>query len=253
MSAIELVDVSKTYGSPPVPALTDIELSAPQGSFTAVVGASGSGKSTLLRIIGGLTTPTRGTVRVFDRAPEELRVAKEVGWMAQRPALLPWRTVRDNISMAQTINPQPRPLPDPAHLLDLVGLSRTGDAYPGQLSGGQQQRVALARTLAIGAPLWLMDEPFAALDELTRETLAGDLLTIWREVDTTVVWVTHHIPEAIELSDRVVLLTPGPGSVAAVIDVDLPRPRDVTSAAFQDLVRAARSVLRDVRLPQAVT
>ena len=126
----------------------------------------------------------------------------------------------------------------------MVGLSDAADRYPHELSGGMQQRVALARTLSIGAPLWLMDEPFAALDELTRETLAEDLLAIWQRVRSTVLWVTHHIPEAVTLADHIVLLTPGPGRVAGVIDVDLARPRDPTSAPFQALVRQARRILR---------
>ncbi len=251
MNALEVFAVSKSYGEPPTPALLDVDLSAPESSFTAVVGASGSGKSTLLRIIGGLIEPSVGTVTVFGRSPQELRRRKEVGWMAQRPALLPWRSVSDNVALAQTINPQPgRRMPNTSELLEMVGLEKSGDAYPNQLSGGMQQRAALARTLAIGAPVWLMDEPFAALDELTREVLAGDLLDIWNEVGTTVVWVTHHIPEAIEMADQVVLLSPGPGTVAGRIEIDLPRPRDVTSTSFQDLVRAARSLLRDVRRPQ---
>lgn len=253
MTALEVKGVTKSYGAPPVAALSDIDLTAMPGSFVAVAGASGSGKSTLLRILGGLTAPTAGSVSVFGRSPDQIRAAKGVGWMAQQPALLPWRSVQDNVALAQQINPQPgRAVLPPRELLEMVGLGNVGQAYPGQLSGGMQQRVALARTLAIGAPLWLMDEPFASLDEITRETLADDLLRLWAEVRTTVVWVTHHIPEAIALADTVMLLTPGPGTVAGVIDVDLPRPRDATSTAFQDLVRAARSTLRQVRQPQAV-
>lgn len=165
--------------------------------------------------------------------------------MAQRPALLPWRTVTDNVALAQSINPQSgRRVSPPAELLEMVGLSRSARSYPGELSGGMQQRVALARTLAIGAPLWLMDEPFSSLDELTRESLAGELLAIWQKFRPTVVWVTHHIPEAVALADRIVLLTPGPGTMAGVLDVDLARPRDTTSILFQDIVRRARDILR---------
>jgi NitT/TauT family transport system ATP-binding protein len=243
--SLEIRGVSKAFGDPPVPALQGIDFVAEAGTFTAVVGASGSGKSTLLRIVAGMTEPDSGQVTMDGRSPDDLRRGKEVGWMAQRPALLPWRRVRDNVALAQSINPRPdRRLATPDELLEMVGLSDAADRYPHELSGGMQQRVALARTLSIGAPLWLMDEPFAALDELTRETLAEDLLAIWQRVRSTVLWVTHHIPEAVTLADHIVLLTPGPGRVAGVIDVDLARPRDPTSAPFQALVRQARRILR---------
>jgi NitT/TauT family transport system ATP-binding protein len=242
---LELVGVGKSYGDPPVPALERIDLTAAEGSFTAVVGASGSGKSTLLRMIGGLTEPSTGRITMGGRSPQQLRSDKAVGWMAQRPALLPWRSVLDNVALAQSINPHPeRHVSAPEALLELVGLSRSAGSYPGELSGGMQQRVALARTLAIGAPLWLMDEPFSSLDELTRESLAGELLAIWQKFRPTVVWVTHHIPEAVTLADRIVLLTPGPGTVAGTLEVDLARPRDGTSIPFQDVVRRARDILR---------
>lgn len=242
---LEVVDLSKSYGDRP--ALDRVGFHATGGSITAVVGSSGCGKSTLLRILAGMTEPTSGKVMMGGRGPADLRLSKEVGWMAQRPALLPWRTVLDNVALAQTINPRPsRQLPTPPDLVELVGLSDAATAYPGQLSGGMQQRAALARTLAIGAPLWLMDEPFAALDELTREKLTRELLEIWLSVRPTVVWVTHHIPEAVTIADRIVLLTPLPGTVASIIDVGLDRPRDPTSAPFQDVVREARSVLREV-------
>lgn len=242
---LDLVGIGKSYGDPPSPALEDIDLKAAEGSFTAVVGASGSGKSTLLRIIGGLTEPSTGMVTMGGRTPQQLRHDKAVGWMAQRPALLPWRTVIDNVALAQSINPNPaRHVSPPADLLKMVGLARSAQSYPGELSGGMQQRAALARTLAIGAPLWLMDEPFSSLDELTRESLATELLDICQRVRPTVVWVTHHIPEAVTLADKIVLLTPGPGTMAGVLEVDLPRPRDVTSIPFQDIVRQARDILR---------
>ena len=250
---IEASGLTKAFGDPPAPALVDVDLTAPSASFTSVVGASGSGKSTLLRIIGGLTGPTAGSIRIGGLTPDELRRRKAVGWMAQRTALLPWRSVLDNISLAQSINPQrDRQVPLPTDLLATLGLTDVAGAYPGELSGGMQQRVALARTLAIGAPVWLMDEPFSSLDELTREALAADLLEIWAAVQPTVVWVTHHIPEAVVMSDRIVLLTPRPGRVAGVLEVDLSRPRDPTSAPFQELVREARSILALAHRAEAV-
>lgn len=240
-------NLTRVFSTPPVTALTDIDLNLDGGSFTAVVGASGSGKSTLLRLLAGLDKPTSGSILLDGHSPEERRTAKEVGFMAQRPALLPWRTTFDNVELAQSINPHTdRPVPDPAELLAMVGLSEFLGAYPAQLSGGMAQRAALARTLAIGAPLWLMDEPFAALDEITRRDVSADLLGIWHRIRPTVVWVTHHLGEAVSLADRIVLLTPRPGRVAAIIEVDLERPRDDTSSEFQAIIRRARRILGEV-------
>lgn len=240
---LRVSSLSKSFGT--TPALSDVTFTAEGGTFTAVVGASGSGKSTLLRILGGLTAASGGVVEADGQTPEQLRAAKEVGWMAQHAALLPWSRVIDNISLAQNINPRrDRQLASPEDLLEMVDLADVARSFPGELSGGMQQRVALARTLAVGASLWLMDEPFSALDELTRETLAADLLRVWAEVEPTVVWVTHHIPEAVMLADRIVVLTPRPGRVAGIVDVDLSRPREPTSGPFQDVVRHVRGLLR---------
>ncbi|MGH8912172.1 MAG: ABC transporter ATP-binding protein [Acidimicrobiia bacterium] len=240
---IHVAGVSKAFDG--VAALDDVGFSLEAGSFTAVVGASGSGKTTMLRLIAGMLEPTSGSIAIGDQTPDEARRDKSIGWMAQQPALLPWRTALDNVSLAQSISPRPdRATPPPAALLDMVGMAEFGAAYPLSLSGGMQQRVALARTLAIGAPVWLMDEPFSALDEITREAVADDLLAIWADLRPTVVWVTHHIPEAVRMADRIVLLSPRPGKVAEIIDVALIRPRNERSAAFQDVVGRARSVLR---------
>lgn len=241
--------VTKVHEDPAVRALDDIDLVVEPGTITAVVGASGSGKSTLLRLLGGLDTPTSGSVTIGDRSPDDVRRSKDVGWMAQQPALLPWRTVGENVALAQTITSlsHRRPLPDPDLLIELVGLTEFERALPGALSGGMQQRVALARTLATGAPLWLMDEPFASLDELTRESLGRELLDMWSRFEPTVVWVTHHVPEAVRLADQVAVLTPRPGRVAGIVDVNIARPRDDTSTPFQDVIREVRSLLRDGR------
>ena len=226
-------------------ALKDIDLHIQPGEFVSLVGVSGCGKSTLMRLIAGLQTATQGGVWLDGQPPAAARAAKQIGWMAQQAALLPWRTVRENVQLAQKINPQTgQDTPDPDSLLNMVGLADFADAYPLTLSGGMQQRAALARTLATGAAVWLMDEPFAALDELTRELLAGELLQIWRQFRPTVLWITHNLHEAIRLSDRVVVLTPRPGTIAGEIAVPLPRPRDDTSIAFQDLLRQARTLLR---------
>ena len=227
-------------------ALQNINLHIQPGEFVSLVGVSGCGKSTLMRLIAGLQTPTQGTILLQGQPPEAARRAKQIGWMAQQAALLPWRTVLENVQLAQTVNPQNRnnDTAHPSELLKMVGLSDFTDAYPLTLSGGMQQRAALARTLATGAAVWLMDEPFAALDELTRELLAGELLHLWQQFQPTVLWITHNLHEAIRLSDRVVVLTPRPGTIAGELSVTLPRPRDDTSATFQTLLRQARTLLR---------
>lgn len=240
---IRVSELSHRYGR--THALQAIDLHIQPGEFVSLVGVSGCGKSTLMRLIAGLQTATAGGVWLNGQPPAAARAAKQIGWMAQQAALLPWRTVRQNVQLAQKINPQPGAnTPNPDDLLHMVGLSDFADAYPLTLSGGMQQRAALARTLATGTAVWLMDEPFAALDELTRELLAEELLQIWRQFRPTVLWITHNLHEAIRLSDRVVVLTPRPGTLAGEIAVPLPRPRDDTSAAFQALLRQARALLR---------
>ncbi len=244
---IQVRQVSHRYAA--THALQNINLSIQPGEFVSLVGVSGCGKSTLMRLIAGLQLPTQGTIILNGRPPESARAAKQIGWMAQQAALLPWRTVRQNVQLAQKINSQngATAVPRPDDLLKMVGLADFADAYPLTLSGGMQQRAALARTLATGAAVWLMDEPFAALDELTRELLAAELLNIWQAFRPTVLWITHNLHEAIRLSDRIVVLTPRPGTIAGELSVPLPRPRDDTSMAFQELLRQARALLRQER------
>jgi len=225
-------------------ALTNINLTIQAGEFVSLVGPSGCGKSTLLQLVAGLQTPTAGQILLAGQSPAQLRAGKQIGWMGQQSALLPWRTVLENVRLPLQVNWQARQSPaSPEALLEMVGLQDFADAYPGTLSGGMQQRVALARILTIGPSLWLMDEPFAALDELTRETLGAELLAIWRQFRPTVIWVTHHLTEAARLSDRMVILSPRPGHICGVITINLPRPRDDTSREFQAVVRQARQLL----------
>ncbi len=234
--------LSHRFGALPV--LEDITLEIPSGQFAALIGPSGCGKSTLLRILAGLLPPSEGAATLGGQPPRRALSAKQIGFLSQNPALLPWKTVRQNVALAQRINPQNhRPRHSPDALLEMVGLSDFTAAYPFTLSGGMQQRVALARTLALGAPLWLMDEPFAALDELTRERLGAELLALWARFRPTVLWVTHHIYEAVRLADRVLVFTPRPARLAADIAVPLPRPRDEAAPAFQALVRNIRQAL----------
>lgn len=240
------------HGTGRLAALGPIDLAVLPGEFVSIVGPSGCGKSTLLRLAAGLLLPTEGEILLARQPPAHLRAQKQIGWMAQQPALLPWRTVRENVELPLLVNRRQSPFtinhsPTPDDLLHLVGLSDFAHAYPHTLSGGMQQRAALARTLATGASLWLMDEPFAALDELTREALGGELLALWQRFRSTVLWVTHHLPEAVRLSDRIVLLSSRPGTVCGEIAIPLPRPRDDTAVDFQVYLRQARAILQKAK------
>ncbi len=225
-------------------ALDDVNLEIQSGEFIALIGQSGCGKSTLLRILASLVEASSGVVILDGLSPIQVASQKQVSWMAQKPALLPWRTVYANVALAQNINPQnSRTLMTPEELLALVGLDDFSSSHPFTLSGGMQQRVALARTLALGASVWLMDEPFTALDELTRESLTGEVLQLWQRFQPTVVWVTHSISEAVRMADHVLVMSPRPGKILAQHQIKLSRPRDDTAQLFQNLVRAIREDL----------
>jgi NitT/TauT family transport system ATP-binding protein len=226
MSTIELRAVAKRFGE--VAALDPIDLDVASGEFVTLLGPSGCGKTTLLRIIAGLEEPSDGQVRVDGEAPAVARQGKRIGFVPQAPALLPWRTVRKNATLLRQVNRRvavPSAAPDPVELLHEVGLEGFLDALPHELSGGMQQRVALVRAFALGAPLLLMDEPFAALDEITRADMRHLLGRLCERTGAAVVFVTHSIAEAVFLSDRVVVLTPRPGRVGGIVEIDLPRPR----------------------------
>ena len=232
-------------------ALNGINLSFERGEFVSIIGPSGCGKSTLLRIVGGLMAPTNGRVLVDGKPPREAQREKQVGFVFQDPSLLPWRTVSGNVELPLQVN-RHKTARDPERLVELVGLSSFKRYYPHQLSGGMQQRVAIARSLVTSPSLLLMDEPFGALDEITRSAMRFELLRIWRseveERNTTVLFVTHSIAEAILLADRVVVFTPQPGRVAADIRIDLPRPRpeEVESEpGFLEYSRQLRELLRE--------
>lgn len=220
-----------------VDALQDINFTVESGEFVALLGPSGCGKSTLLRILANLILPTTGEVRIGGKSPQEAKADKQIGWLAQKPALLPWRTVIANISLAQKINPHnDRSLPSPEELIHLVNLEEFSCSYPFTLSGGMAQRAALARTLSTGARIWLMDEPFASLDEITRETLAFKVSAIWERFKPTILWVTHSIYEAARLADRVLVMSPRPGTISSQIQVNLPRPRSEADPRFHEII-----------------
>lgn len=226
-TVVELGGVSKTYEATDsvVYALDDISLSVGEKEFVALVGASGSGKTTLLNLIAGLLEPTSGQLR----RRSELNQPGGIGMVFQNPTLLPWRTVLQNVLLPAEILGMDREQAGihAQELLELVGLTGFEKAHPHQLSGGMQQRVALCRALLSDPPLLLMDEPFGALDAISRESMNIELQRIWSERQTTVVLVTHSITEALFLADRIIALTARPGKVAGVLVNDLPRPRTV--------------------------
>ncbi|MEE1026072.1 MAG: ABC transporter ATP-binding protein, partial [Acutalibacteraceae bacterium] len=206
---------------------TNVSIDIKKGEFVSLLGPSGCGKTTLLRIIADLLTPTSGEVTVGGETPTEARLKRKYGIVFQSPVLYDWRTVKKNVMLPMEILKVPKAdREDRAmQMLELVGLGDFADRYPKQLSGGMQQRVGIARALAIQPEILLMDEPFSALDEFTREKLHEDLLRIWRKTDKTIVFVTHNIAESVFLSDRVCVLSPHPGRLSALINIDLPRPR----------------------------
>jgi NitT/TauT family transport system ATP-binding protein len=225
---IRLEGVEKTYRTRRgdlVHALAETSLSVGSNEFVTLVGPSGCGKSTLLKLVAGLVPPTRGRIHVRDHPVEE--PFPDVGFVFQQPVLLPWRTVMDNVLFSiEMLGLEPRQYRKPAvDLLELTGLAGFETKYPRELSGGMQQRVAICRALLPDPSLLLMDEPFGALDAMTREEMSLELLRIWEERRKTILFVTHSIPEAILLADRVVVMTPRPGRIARILTVDLPRPR----------------------------
>jgi NitT/TauT family transport system ATP-binding protein len=250
MTGIEVVDLSKVYGkgkdSEGVRALDMVNLSVPEGSFVSILGPSGCGKSTLLRIVAGLLPATSGSVTIA--GTRVLGPNPDVGIVFQSPVLLPWRTVLQNIELTIEFRGLARRKyrDKTLALIRLLGLGSFERSLPHQLSGGMQQRVAIGRALIHDPPVLLMDEPFGALDAFTREQLNLEVQRIWLETKKTVLFITHSITEALFLSDRVAIMSPRPGHVAAVIPVKLPRPRsfkDLQAPEFQVAERSAREVV----------
>jgi len=210
-----------------VHALNNVSIDIQKGEFISLLGPSGCGKTTLLRIIADLLEPSMGKVTVCGQTPKETRMQQKYGIVFQNPVLYDWRTVKNNVRLPlemMKINKTEQNSRIEKQL-ELVGLTNFKNHYPHQLSGGMQQRVGIARALAIQPEILLMDEPFSALDEFTREKLNEDLLRIWSKTNKTVIFVTHNISESVFLSDRVCVLSPHPGRLSAIVDIDLPRPR----------------------------
>lgn len=249
MSVVTARGVSKIFGSgaEKVEALREIDLAIEPREFVSLIGPSGCGKSTLLRLIGDLLKPTSGEMRVNGKEPERARLDRDYGIVFQKATLLDWRTVSKNVELPLEIMDVDGRDQRAAEMLRLVQLQDFGEHYPWQLSGGMQQRVAIARALAFRPSLLLMDEPFGALDEMTRELMQQEVLRIWGETETTVVFVTHSIPEAVFLSTRVVVMSPRPGRISDVIEIDVPQPRNEDtreSSGYYGKVTEVREALR---------
>jgi len=248
-SVVQINGVTKTFARGNVTALENIELELQPGEFVSLIGPSGCGKSTLLRVIGDLTPPSAGTVIVNGKPAHQARKDGDYGIVFQDSVLFDWRTVAKNIALPLEMLgwDRERRKERVEQMLDLVELRAFADHHPWQLSGGMQQRVSIARALAFEPALLLMDEPFGALDEMTRERLNLELLSIWEKLGSTVVFVTHSISEAVFLSTRVVVMSPRPGRIAGVVDIDLPFPRTVETREdprFFELVTKVRELLR---------
>lgn len=253
-AGVHLENISKSFGPEGARTLVldRLSLSIKMGEFVSVIGPSGCGKSTLLKAVAGLLPTDGGTVMIDGMTVEAATKQKKIGLVPQSPALLPWRTVLDNVRLPMRVNPKAnanRNLRDPQEVLESFGLGAALDKYPGQLSGGMQQRVAIARAFVFDPSVLLMDEPFSALDELTRDAQRMGLLDFWQSNRKAVMFVTHSVPEAIMLSDRIVVMGAHPGHFAEIIDVPLPRPRTTDLYAtdeFRDLEGYVRESLREV-------
>lgn len=250
---IEIKNVSMKYltDKSESTALSNISFNINKGEFISLLGPSGCGKTTLLRIIADLLQPTEGSITIAGKEPKVSRLEHKYGIVFQNPVLYEWRTIKKNVMLPLELlkvdkAERSRKVDE---LLELVGLSKFKNHYPWQLSGGMQQRVAIARALATEPEILLMDEPFSALDEFSRERLNDELLQIWSKTKTTVVFVTHSIAEAAYLSDRVCVLSPHPGRLSAIVDVDLPRPRTSeirSTSQFFDLTTKIRNSFEEV-------
>lgn len=249
-TVIDLNTVTQTFVSSdgsPVTALQGVDLHLRRHEFVSLIGPSGCGKSTILRLVAGLLRPTSGEVSIFGMPVTEPR--DEIGIVFQKPTLLPWLSVLDNITFPMRHKygrVDPRDQARARELLAMIGLGDFGHKRPDELSGGMQQRVSIARSLLHDPDILLMDEPFSALDALTRDEMSFELLRIWNERPKTVVFVTHSIQEALLLSDRIVVMSARPGRVADIIDVPLPRPRNLATLADPVFTRMANDIRMQV-------
>ena len=251
VTGIEIAGVRKQYGNARA-VLESIDLVVAKQEFVSLIGPSGCGKSTILKLIAGLTSPTSGTIRVDGMTPQNAR--ETISFVFQDATLLPWRTVKDNIALGLELErvSSERREKEIAALLELVGLNHVVKSYPRELSGGMKMRVSIARALATNPRLMLLDEPFAALDEMTRDRLNEEILRLRSEQNWTAVFVTHSVPEAVFLSDRIIVLAPNPGRINAEFRVELPAPRTSairSSPEFDAIASRVAHALRET-IPQ---
>jgi NitT/TauT family transport system ATP-binding protein len=247
-AVVSIQSLSKVFGKGAVTALQDIGLEVERGEFVSLIGPSGCGKSTLLRIVGDIIEPTSGTVFVNGKPARRARLDRDYGIVFQAPVLYDWRTVAKNISLPLEMLgwDRGRRADRVKEMVELVDLSGFEGHHPWELSGGMQQRVSIARAFSFSPALLLMDEPFGALDEMTRERLNMELLRIWDEIGSTIIFVTHSITEAVFLSTRVVVMSARPGRIAGIVKVDLPQPRTAITREdprFFELVTKVRERL----------
>jgi NitT/TauT family transport system ATP-binding protein len=257
-AVVSLRNVTKTFGAGGVVALEGIDLDVQTGEFVSLIGPSGCGKSTLLRIVGDLVQPSSGEVVVNGKSARQARLDRDYGIVFQDPVLYDWRTIAKNIALPLELmgvdrEARAKRVQELTGLVELEGFEKH---YPWQLSGGMQQRVSIARALSFSPALLLMDEPFGALDEMTRERLNMELLRIWTGIGSTIVFVTHSISEAVFLSTRAVVMSRRPGRIASIVDVDLPQPRTADTREdprFFELVTTVRDRLREGGLDEEST
>jgi len=247
-AVVSIKNLSKVFGRGGLTALQDISLEVGRGEFVSLIGPSGCGKSTLLRIVGDIIEPTAGSVSVNGKPARRARLDRDYGIVFQSPVLYDWRTVTKNISLPLEMLgwDRSRRSKRVKQMLELVELESFGNHHPWQLSGGMQQRVSIARAFSFSPALLLMDEPFGALDEMTRERLNMELLQIWAEIGSTVIFVTHSIQEAVFLSTQVAVMSARPGRIAGIVPIDLPRPRTAATREeprFFELVTEVRERL----------
>ena len=253
---VRLDDVSMVFGATGsgrrVEALRDIDLTVGRGEFVSLIGPSGCGKSTLLRIVGDLVSPTSGAVSVNGKPARRARLDRDYGMVFQAPVLFDWRTVQKNVELPLEVTgmSSAERAAKAEAMLRLVELEDFAGQRPWQLSGGMQQRVAIARALALDPAILLMDEPFGALDEMTRERMNLEVHRIWERTGTTVIFVTHSIPEAVFLSTRVVVMSPRPGRISTVVEINLPRERNVETREMERYFQLVTEVREALRRPE---
>ncbi len=248
---IEIKKLNLIFETPdaPVHALSDVDLTINEGDFVSFIGPSGCGKTTLMRVIADLETPTDGEISVNGMTPSEARENRAYGYVFQAPALYPWRTVQKNIQLPLEIMgiSKEEQIARSKKNLSLVNLEGFEKKFPWQLSGGMQQRVSIARALSVEPDLLLMDEPFGALDEITRDHLNEQLLSLWDKTGKTVIFVTHSIPESVFLSSKIVVMSPRPGKIIDVIDCNLPRDRKLDIRETPEFLEIAHRVREGLR------